>query len=143
MFRTIFFFSLPLIFFFSSCSDNKTTDEKKEIEEKTETDNLLTGTWQMDSSLYLEDDHVTTVAAPILPTTWNFSEDGSYQVKNSLIMTGTYTRSDDSVYVVLMHVPNSYEIISLTDSYLRLRSTIVNTDSLRLQTDACLTRKKE
>ncbi|MBK7130905.1 MAG: hypothetical protein IPM74_18135 [Crocinitomicaceae bacterium] len=130
-------------FFALSCNGNKKSESATEASTETTAVNLLTGTWMLDSSLYFEDKRLTTVAPPVMPTTWEFAEDGKYTVKNSLTLAGTYQRTTDSVYVILLDVPNSYEIISLTDANLRLRATIVGTDEMSLQTDACLTRKKD
>ena len=129
--------------FILSCGDSKKSAPQNESGSQPGAVDLLTGTWLLDSSLYFEDKQLTTVAPPVMPTTWEFAADGKYTVKNTLTLNGSYQRTDDSVYIMLMDVPNSYEIISLTDANLRLRATIVDTTEMSLQTDAGLTRKKE
>jgi len=102
--------------------------------------NLILGQWNMDSSVFINDGVRSTVSAPLLPTTWTFAEDGSYKVENSMAMPGTFSNTNDSLFVILMNVPNAYEILLLNDNKLQLRSTITETETMSMKTDAFLTR---
>lgn len=131
-----------LLFLFASCNEaNETSPQTIPASLETEETNPMLGLWNMDSSVYINDGIRGTVSAPLIPTTWTFQEDGTYRVENSVVMPGTYSQTADSLFVVLMEVPNSYEIVSLTNTHMHLRSTIVETDSISMKTDAYLTRK--
>lgn len=134
----IYSFSFLLIV---SCQNQETAKEELTPEPHQKATDLILGDWNMDSSVFINDGVRGVVSAPLMPTTWNFGEDGSYLVKNSVSMPGTYSRTDDSLFVVLMAVPNEYEIIVLNETNLHLRSTIIETDSASMKTDAYLSRK--
>jgi len=125
-----------------SCSGAESvTDETTSVAEEKPMDIIL-GKWSMDSSAFINSGVRTEATPPIMPTTWTFTEDGTYKVENSMTMPGTFSRTDDSLFIVLMGVPNDYEILLLDDTYLQLRSTIFETDSASMKTEAFLTRIK-
>lgn len=131
---------LPLICLCVSCSGSQSETENTEPGQGQKPADMIVGNWQMDSSVYINDGIRGTVSAPLLPTTWTFAEDGKYLVENSLKMHGTFSRTEDSLFVVLMAVPNNYEILILDETHLHLRSTILENDSVSMKTDAYLTR---
>ena len=126
--------------FIISCQNQESTTEPETPVVEQKTQDLILGDWNMDSSVFINDGIRGVVSAPLMPTVWNFGEDGSYLVKNSVSMTGTFSRTEDSLFVVLMAVPNEYEILVLNETNLHLRSTIIETDSASMKTDAYLSR---
>lgn len=131
-------FSLAAVFLITSCGSNEKGDTKP-VEVVTQ--NEIYGDWQLDSSSYLTNNQVNIVTPPMMPTTWVFDKDGKYLVKNSVELPGTFSVTSDSLFVVLMGVPNNYSILKLTETNLVLRATIAETDTTLLQTEAYLTRK--
>jgi hypothetical protein len=129
------------VFLIISCQNQEATTEQIISVPEEEIRDLILGDWNMDSSVFISNGVRGEVSPPLMPTTWNFGEDGSYLVKNSVSMTGTFSRTDDSLFVVLMAVPNEYEILVLNETNLHLRSTIIETDSASMKTDAYLSRK--
>jgi hypothetical protein len=134
-------FFLSFIFMLGACGSGTENTEVSTpgIEEKEDL-NLIVGEWNMDSSVFINDGVRATVSAPLLPTTWTFTEDGDYTVQNSITMAGTFSNTGDSLFVVLMDVPNEYEILLLNNEKLHLRSTIMETADKSMKTDAFLTR---
>jgi hypothetical protein len=127
--------------FVISCQNQEASIEQETIVPEQKKQDLILGDWNMDSSVFINDGLRGVVSSPLMPTIWNFGDDGSYLVKNSVSMTGTFSRTDDSLFVVLMAVPNEYEILVLNETNLHLRSTIIETDSASMKTDAYLSRK--
>jgi hypothetical protein len=127
--------------FLISCQNQQESPQQLTPEPEQKKQDLILGDWNMDSSVFINDGVRGVVSAPLMPTIWNFGEDGSYLVKNSVSMTGTFSRTADSLFVVLMAVPNEYEILVLNETNLHLRSTIIQTDSASMKTDAYLSRK--
>jgi hypothetical protein len=133
-----------LVFVLGSCGGNSENNTVvTPATEEPETVNLILGEWNMDSSVFINDGVRGTVSAPLLPTTWTFSADGTYKVENSMTMPGTFSNTSDSLFIVLMGVPNDYEILLLNNEKLQLRSTIVETVDMSMKTDAFLTRISE
>ena len=134
---------LPISFLFLfGCGQNATEDTFEVPDPVSETtSDLIVGSWNMDSSAYINNGIRETVSEPILPTTWTFDETGDYTVKNSMTMKGSYTRKGDSLFVILLSVPNNYEIVKIDLDHLELRSTIYENESGSMKTDAYLTRK--
>lgn len=124
------------------CQNQETEPAELTPESQKEEPDLILGDWRMDSSAFINDGIKALASPPILPTTWTFKADGFYQVKNSMTMTGTFSRTNDSLFVILMAVPNEYEILLLNETSLYLRSTIVETDETSMKTEAYLTRKE-
>lgn len=139
-------FSLKVILGFSifvmifSCQSE--SNEPNPFIEKKQQD-MLIGKWQLDSSVYIQDEVNGIMTAPMLPTVWNFQETGNYSVENSVKMTGTFQHFDDSLFVVLMEVPNEYKILKLDQSSLQLRSKIYENDSSSMFTEVYLSRLKK
>lgn len=125
-----------LIAFLTGCGDSTNSEQT----EPNRPQNPFAGKWSMDSSVFINNGIRDVVSAPLLPTSWIFGEDGSYKVQNSITLSGTYSFNNDSLFVNLMSVPNEYEIISHTKNNVHLRSTIIETDSISMKTDAYLTR---
>ncbi len=134
-------FFIAFSFLVLSCQNQEADIEQVTPVPEQKTQDLILGDWNMDSSVFINDGIRGVVSAPLMPTIWNFGEDGSYLVKNSVSMTGTFSRTEDSLFVVLMAVPNEYEILVLNETNLHLRSTIIETDSASMKTDAYLSRK--
>lgn len=132
---------IPFILFLTACGSNtpghiENSDPEKEVTQKDE----LIGVWNMDSSAYINNGIRETVSAPLLPTTWTFDEYGGYKVQNSMTMSGSYSHKGDSLFVILMSVPNNYEILDATENHLHLLSTIYDTEEGSMKTEAYLTR---
>lgn len=135
---------LILIFALISCQNETTVSEETvEPEVEAEPSDLIIGDWNMDSSVFINTGVRGEISPPLMTTTWAFGNDSSYQVKNSIVMGGTFTKTDDSLFVVLMGVPNEYEILVLNETNMHLRSTIIETDTASMKTDAYLTRLKK
>ncbi|MBI3134850.1 MAG: hypothetical protein HYZ14_09285 [Bacteroidetes bacterium] len=135
-------FLVPL-FLTLGCTGTSEPGAAEPAEKAEPTTNPILGNWNMDSSVFINDGIRGTVSAPLISTTWTFGEDGSYNVVNSVTMPGTFSNTTDSLFVVLMGVPNDYEILMLTAEKLQLRSTILENDSVSMKTDAYLTRITE
>lgn len=135
----ILFFS-----FFSSCKNSEAPKETPlpEISREEPLD-LFVGNWNMDSSVFISNGERGEVSAPLMPTTWIFEKSGAYTVQNSVQMPGTYSHVGDSLFVVLMGVPNEYEILTINETNLLLRSTIIETETSSMKTEAYLTRIKK
>ena len=138
-YRLTFFLVLTIIFINGCQTDS---NEPNPFIEKKQQD-ILIGQWQLDSSVYIQDEVNGIMTAPMLPTVWNFQETGNYSVANSVKMTGTFQHFDDSLFVVLMEVPNEYKILKLDQSSLQLRSKIYENDSSSMYTEVYLSRLKK
>jgi len=130
------FFSVILFSCDTTAENNSLESSEKEIVVA----NPFSGLWQLDSSAFITS-NTRSVTPPVMPTNWFFGENGSYKVINSFQLEGSYTYSDDSLFVILMEVPNDYEIISLTDKKLHLHSTVLESDSSSIYSEVFLTRK--
>lgn len=128
------------IIFINGCQTD--SNEPNPFIEKKQQD-ILIGQWQLDSSVYIQDEVNGIMTAPMLPTVWNFQETGNYSVENSVKMTGTFQHFDDSLFVVLMEVPNEYKILALDQNSLNLRSKIYENDSSSMYTEVYLSRLKK
>ena len=124
-----------------SCTSETQNDSEKNQEKEPVAANPFAGEWQLDSSAFITN-NTRSVTPPVMPTTWFFGENGAYKVMNTFKLEGSYTYSDDSLFVILMEVPNDYEIISLTDKKLHLHSTVLESDSSSIYSEAFLTRVK-
>src|SRR3989344_8851751 len=111
-----------LFSFFGSCKNSETPKEAPlpEVEQE-ETADIFVGNWNMDSSVFISNGVRGEVSAPLMPTTWIFEKGGAYTVQNSVQMPGTYNHIGDSLFVVLMGVPNEYEILTINETNLLLR----------------------
>lgn len=131
------------IYALAGCQNQKTVVPEITPEPEQKSSDLIIGDWSMDSSVFINSGVRGEISPPLMTTTWTFGDDSSYQVKNSIVMGGTFTKTVDSLFVVLMGVPNEYEILVLNETNLHLRSTIIETDSASMKTDAYLTRLKK
>ncbi len=122
-----------------SCSGDAENNSEQNQEKEIIVANPFAGEWQLDSSAFITN-NTRSVTPPVMPTTWFFGESGAYKVINTFKLEGSYSYSDDSLFVILMEVPNDYEIISLTDKKLHLHSIVLESDSSSIYSEAYLTR---
>lgn len=123
------------------CSGDHSEDTTSIVSEKSEdVVDKIHGIWQLDSSAFVDQTGFGAYSDPLMPTTWSFLHDGSYQVKNSVTMHGSFDHQGDSLFVVLMDVPNEYAIHTLNETQLVLETSIIETDSTSMKTVAYLTR---
>lgn len=101
---------------------------------------VLIGSWQVDSSVFVDNGVEGIFEPPIAPTTWTFAENGDYFVENTMRMSGTFLHDNNQIDVELMGIKTDYQIIELNKKHLITSSTIYENDNGSLITKAYLTK---
>lgn len=101
---------------------------------------LLIGDWHLDSSAFIRDNELQEFNQPILPTSWSFTADGKYSVKNSMFINGLYEHTKDAIIINIMNLESNYAIVLLNKEHLQVKNIVYAIDTDTLKSIAYLTR---